>query len=232
MSIRLASLILPVYNQADHIGKALLEYLGVLGGLDFPCELIPVINGRRHDRSLEICQDLAEKYPEVRPLCIEAGGWGRAVRIGLAAARGDLLCYTNSARTSGTDLLQMLHYGSIHTDMIVKASRKGRESVLKQFGSLLYNLECRMLFDLACWDVNGTPKVFSRDHHARLLGLRSDDDLIDLEFHAICRIEGYPLLEVPIVSTSRRAGKSTTNLKSALRMYVGALGLRREIGRL
>jgi hypothetical protein len=85
-----------------------------------------------------------------------------------------------------------------------------------------------MLFDLPYWDVNGTPKVFHRDL-SKLTELRRDDDLIDLEFNAICRAQGYPVLEVPIFSTTRRSGRSTTGIKSAWRMYAGAYRLRREL---
>ena len=226
MTPALASVIVPVYNQADHIETALNEFRDALQRLDFPCELIPVVNGQRRDRSLEICRQMAALDPLIRPLSVEQAGWGRSVRAGLAAARGELICYTNSARTSGKDLLLMLLYGSVHPDTIVKANRKIRESPLRRAGSLLYNLECRMLFDLPYWDINGTPKVFSREHHAALLGLECNDDLIDLEFNAICRARSYPVIEVPVFSTSRRSGKSTTNWQSALRMYTGAWRLR------
>jgi glycosyltransferase involved in cell wall biosynthesis len=221
---------LPVYNQADHIEGILEEYVEALSHLDFPVEIIPVVNGVRKDQSLEICRKLEERIPAIRTLCIDAGGWGRAVRAGLKHAQGDLLCYTNSARTTPRDLQLLLLYGSIHTDSVIKASRKIRESWRRRLGSLIYNLECRMLFDLPYWDVNGTPKVFHRNL-VRLMDLRHDDDLIDLEFNAICRAEGYPMIEIPIFSSTRRSGRSTTGLKAAYRMYVGALQLRREFSR-
>jgi glycosyltransferase involved in cell wall biosynthesis len=229
MSVQLASIVLPVYNQADHIEGVLQEFVAVLSRLDFAYELLPVVNGPRRDRSLEICQHLEQQLPVIRTLCIDAGGWGRAVRAGLGMARGDLLCFANSARTTAKDLLLLLLYGSIHSDSVIKASRKIRESRSRRLGSLLYNLECRALFDLPYWDINGTPKVFGR-HLSRLLDLTRDDDLIDLEFHVICRKEGYPMLEVPIFSKSRRSGKSTTGFGAAYRMYTGALELRRSLG--
>lgn len=228
MSVQLASVVLPVYNQADHIEEILEEYVRTLEALHFPFELLPVINGRRKDRSLEICRNLESRFPMIRTLCIESGGWGVAVRSGLREARGDLLCYTNSARTTGKDLLLLLIYGSVHKDSVIKASRKIRESWKRRLGSLIYNLECRALFDLPYWDVNGTPKVFSREL-SPLLNLTRNDDLIDLEFNAICRAEGYPMLEIPIFSSRRHSGRSTTSLKSAYRMYAGALELRRQL---
>jgi hypothetical protein len=42
----------------------------------------------------------------------------------------------------------------------------------------------------------------------------------------VCRQEDYPVLEVPLLATTRLGGRSTTNLRSALRMYRGAAALR------
>lgn len=228
MTTRLASVVLPVHNQADHIGAVLEEYVATLSRLDFAYELLPVVNGPRRDESLQICRQLETRFPVVRTLCIDEGGWGRAVRAGLAAARGDLLCYTNSARTTGKDLLLVLIYASIHPEAVVKANRRIRESWRRRLGSLLYNLECRALYDLPYWDINGTPKAFHRSLSS-LLALTRDDDLIDLEFNVICRRHEYPVIEAPIFSTSRHSGGSTTTWRSALRLYRGAFALRHRM---
>jgi glycosyltransferase involved in cell wall biosynthesis len=230
VTYKLASLVLPVYNQADHIETVVLEYIGAFERLDFPVEILPVVNGPRRDRSLEICHSLEKKHSCIRTLCIDEEGWGRAVRHGLVHARGDLICYTNSARTTARELVLMLLYASVHDDCVVKANRKIRANWMRRLGSLLYNLECRMLFDLAYWDINGTPKVFPRAF-TPLTNLQQNGDLIDLEFNAICRRENYQTIEVPIFSTSRRSGRSTTNWLSAYRMFTGALQLKRLLNR-
>jgi hypothetical protein len=152
------------------------------------------------------------------------------VRCGIAESRGDLLCYTNSARTTGEDLRLLLRVGLAMPDMVVKANRKIRSGKRRRAGSLLYNLEARALFDLPVWDINGTPKVFPRAFDA-LLGLTRNDDLIDLEFLAVCKQRGYRVIEVPIYSSRRHGGASTTKLRSAARLYLGALGVRRQLGR-
>jgi len=230
MSYKLASVVLPVYNQAEHIETVLREYLTACQRLDFPVEILPVINGPRRDQSLEVCQALEQQHPSIRTQCIDQGGWGRAVRHGLSQAGGDLICYTNSARTTAKDLVLMLLYGSVHNDCVVKANRKIRESWRRRLGSLLYNLECRYLFDLAYWDINGTPKVFPRSF-TPLMNLQENGDLIDLEFNAICRRLEYQVLEVPIFSKTRHSGRSTTNWRSAYRMYRGAFELKDRLKR-
>jgi glycosyltransferase involved in cell wall biosynthesis len=223
----LISVVLPIHDQADHIRAVVEEYEAALSRIPNPHEILIVPNGCR-DASLQVSSELSKVFPAVRVVASERGGWGRAVKIGLQQARGDLLCYTNSARTSGKDLTLLLLYAVAYPGTVVKANRKIRESWPRRLGSLLYNLECRSLYDLSYWDINGTPKVFPRDF-VRLLTLTRDDDLLDLEFNAICRREGYPLLEVPIFSARRHGGSSTTNLRSALRMYWGAYRLRHDL---
>lgn len=224
----LISIVLPVHNQADHIGEIIYQYEAALLKLQNPYELILVVNNCR-DQSLAVCQALAQESKTIRVIHSQEGGWGLAVNLGLQQAQGDILCYTNSARTSPENLVLVLLYAVVYSHAVVKANRKIRDSWVRRLGSLLYNLECRALFDLAYWDINGTPKVFHR-HFDQLLALTCNNDLIDAEFNIICRREEYPVLEVPIFSFRRHGGKSTTNYRSALRMYWGLYGLWRTMG--
>ncbi|MEM8805934.1 MAG: glycosyltransferase [Cyanobacteria bacterium P01_G01_bin.38] len=226
MSPDLISIILPVYNQADHISQVVREYETALEKIPHPHELLLVVNGCR-DRSLEVCQALAQQYKPLQVVHSQAGGWGLAVQLGLAKAQGNLLCYTNSARTSPQDLVLSLLYASVYPTVVIKANRKIRDSWWRRLGSLIYNLECRALFDLPTWDINGTPKVFPRQFE-KLLTLNQTHDLIDAEFAVLCRHEGYPMLEVPILSTRRHGGHSTTRIGSALKLYWGAYQLWRN----
>ena len=220
MTNPVVSVVLPVHNQADHIRGIVEDHLRGLQRVQYPVEVILVPNGCR-DETQAVCEALVVAHPEVRVVESSPGGWGRAVRTGLAAARGELLCYTNSARTTPEELTLLILYATVHPGTVVKANRKIRERWTRRLGSLLYNLECRALFDLSSWDVNGTPKVFPRSC-GELLHLRRNDDLIDAEFNWICRRNGYPMLEVPIFSHRRHGGTSTTSLRSAFRMYWGA----------
>lgn len=222
----LVSIILPVCNQADHIEAIINEYVNALQKVQSQKEIILVTNGCR-DNSADVCKQLAQKYPFVRLVESSEGGWGLAVRLGLKEAKGDLICYTNSARTSPEHLILHILYAIAFPSVVVKANRKIRDNWRRRLGSLIYNLECRAFFDLPTWDINGTPKVFPRSFE-KLLLLSCDDDLIDAEFNWICRREGYPVIEVPVLTTKRHGGKSTTNYGSAVKMYWGAYQLWRE----
>lgn len=220
------SVVLPVYNQGDHIESLVRGYVEILEAAELGCELVLVPNACRDD-SADVCRSLAAWDQRIRVIELAQGGWGRAVRAGLARSEGESLCYTNSARTTPEMLAQALQFAAAHPDAVVKAQRKIRDNLRRQAGSLLYNLECRLLFGLATWDINGTPKVFPR-RYEQLLALRRDDDLIDAEFVIACRTFGYPIVELPVSLTVRHGGRSTTRLKSAWRMYRGAFDMSRE----
>ena len=222
-----ASIVLPVYNQGDHIREIVADYSALLARLQHPIEFVLVPNNCRYN-SVEVCNQLATEDERVVVHVEERGGWGLAVKAGLAQARGELLCYTNSARTTPQMLVLMLSYAEAYPEVALKASRRVRDSLARRAGSVLYNFECRALFDLPTWDINGTPKVFPRSFD-RLLALEREDDLIDLEWNVVCQRSGYPMVEVPILETPRHGGASTTNYRSALRMYKGALEMKRAL---
>jgi glycosyltransferase involved in cell wall biosynthesis len=222
---RLLSIVLPVYNQGDHIAPIVESYVRAFEKVQTPREFILVVNACR-DNSLEICEELARRFPEVRVLHSDTGGWGHAVRLGLAAAQGDLLCYTNSARTAPQDLILLSLYAIANPDSVIKAHRRSRENLTRRIGSLLWNMCCRLWFDLPGWDINATPKVFTRTLY-ETIQLSEQGDLIDLEFNVKCRDAGKIILEVPIYAALRHGGASTTNWGTAFGLFRGAWRARR-----
>jgi dolichol-phosphate mannosyltransferase len=226
-----ASLILPIHNQADHITLVVQGFLADFAKLDRRCELVLVPNGCR-DASPEICAELAAQFPDsVQMVELRRGGWGRAINAGLEIARGEIVGYTNSARTTPETATLMLAYAIAYPNTVLKANRRVRESLRRKLGSIVYNYECRRLFDLATWDVDGTPKLFPRSFR-HLFDLQSEGELYDLELLRACRYAGYPIVEIPIFATERFGGRSTTTYRSAARMLWGAYRLHDQPERL
>ncbi|MFC1462371.1 glycosyltransferase family 2 protein [Verrucomicrobiota bacterium] len=221
------SVTLPVYCQAGHIAGVVNGYVQLLDekGLDY--ELILVVNGPLEDGSLDVCNHLAEANERVRTIHEKHAGWGSAVRTGLRESRGELVCYTNSARTAASDLAAVMRHSLAFSDCVIKATRKSRAGFTRRLGSLLYNLQCRTFFDLPYWDINGTPKLFPRKF-SELFKLTEDGDLVDLEFCALCRQELYPIVEWPTLLSHRHSGATTTNLKTALNLYIGAFRMKQR----
>jgi len=221
------SIILPVYKQESHIEVIYKNYINTLNEYNLTYEIIFVVNGPK-DGSYAKCRSLANLNSNIKAYEIEESGWGRAVKFGISMAESDLIAYTNSARTSVNDLITTIKFASVDNKTVVKANRIIRENLLRRLGSVIYNFENRYFFNTAIWDVNGTPKVFPREI-LKSIDIKSDDDLIDAELMAVCRQRNITTIEVPIYFTDRISGKSTTNIKSALKMYLGLIKLKRTL---
>lgn len=220
------SVIVPIYNEAARVPVLASSYCQALDTLGESWELIFVVNGCR-DNSHAVALQEAARDGRIRVLELVQGGWGRAVKLGLEHARGTYMCYTNSARTEIPDLLLALRYALVNQDVVVKASRIVRDSWLRKIGSSLYNFEYRLLFRVPVWDVNGTPKVLPRRVLEQLPPVASlaDGDIIDAQLVARCFRAQVRILEMPVLCTRRYGGKSTTNWRSAWKMYTGLVRL-------
>ena len=177
-------------NQAQHLASVVGKHIQTLAEIKRAFEIILLPNGCT-DNSDAIWLEIQDRNTNVSVVSIPTGGWGLAVREGLKEAKGDIICYTNLARTIPQDLCLMVLYGLTNRKSVIKANRKIRENWMRRLGSLVYNIQCRHIYDLSYWDINGTSKVFLRCYE-RLLQLTRNDDLIDLEFHIICRQKQYP----------------------------------------
>jgi hypothetical protein len=213
--VSLISVILPAAGHGAELEAAVGEYAAELEGSKVPCELIVVADAA----TAPACERLVAAHPAVRCARRQEASWGAAVRAGLADAEGDLLAFVNLGRTRAGTLLEMLDLALAHPDVVLRANRRTRDTVLQRLGSLLFNLEARAVLGLLTWDVNGTPKVFPRRFSA-LLALQRDDELLDAEFAMVCQRENYPTLEVPINADPRGGEPLTPDLRSALRMYL------------
>jgi len=221
------SVILPCRDQADHIAEVLKAYGPPLDGLGRAYELVVVPNACK-DNTCAVVRQLAQSNPRIRVVINPKGGWGLSVLTGLAAARGEVLCYTNSARTDPASIPDLLALYEKSAYCLAKVRRAKRGVVLRELGSWLYNLEAWLLYGIKTRDVNGTPKMMPRALYERL-DLFSPGDLLDLELLAKVTRVGTPIVELPVAGFKRHGGKSSTNLKSAWDMYLGALRLHKAL---
>ena len=88
MSTKVLSIIIPMYNMENYIGKCLQSLL------DIPTECLEsidiiVVNDGSKDQSLRIATSYQKKYPEViRVIDKENGNYGSCINAGLAKALG------------------------------------------------------------------------------------------------------------------------------------------------
>jgi glycosyltransferase involved in cell wall biosynthesis len=84
------SIVIPVYNEQGILHSAVVDLRERLSPLGWDYEIILAENGSR-DRTVEIAKALHIKYPEVRYLSVGEPNYGKALREGIRAARGELV---------------------------------------------------------------------------------------------------------------------------------------------
>lgn len=223
MTIVEISIILPVGDESrDILAEVVKAYAERLDTSAHSWEILLVPSTRAQmseSQEAELTQ-----VPKVR-VCPPTKGWGAAVTAGLRASSGELLCYTNWQRTSASALAEMLDLALRNPDVVLRANRRTRDTRVDRMGSLLYNLECRLLLQVPAWDINGTPKIFPRVF-ADLLDLEQAGGLLDAEFALACERADYPVIEIPIEASLHDGLSGAFGFWDALRMYVGVLKLR------
>ena len=113
------SVIVPVYNVADYL-KNCVESLLSQNCDDW--EIILVDDGSTDGKSPALCDDYAEKHPElVRVIHQANGGLGAARNTGIETAKGEYLLFVDSDDTLTPDTLEQLSawVEESHADMYV-----------------------------------------------------------------------------------------------------------------
>lgn len=92
MSAPTVSIIIPVYNEEAILEGSIEELIGKLADLDLSYEILIAENGSK-DRTIELAEGLAARYPQVETFSASEANYGRALREGILRARGEfILC--------------------------------------------------------------------------------------------------------------------------------------------
>ncbi len=229
MSAREISIVLPVRELDEALPGVLERYADALAAAEVDWELVLVPMREGGERASQQCAQLAARAERIGVADL-ASGWGGAVSAGLRASTRELLCFTNWQRTPPRALREMVELALRNPQLVLRANRRTRDTRVQRLGSLLFNLECRLLLQIPVWDVNGTPKIFPRAF-GELLALSRTDDLLDAEFAFVCEQFGYPVLEVPIDAESVSERSRPLSLAAALKLYFGVPSLRAKRSR-
>jgi len=102
------SIVMPCYNEADHIGDAIESLLG----LDWPKGMLEVIvvDDKSSDNSVEVIRKYAEKYENVRLIVnkVNSGGAAEPTNIGVKAAKYDYIAVADGDSTPNKDALMKM----------------------------------------------------------------------------------------------------------------------------
>ncbi len=160
------SIVIPVYNEEAILHAAIVDLRERLLPFAWSYEIIIAENGSR-DRTVEIAKELTAKYPEVRTLSAGEPNYGKALRLGILDARGELvlceeidLCDTDFHRRA-VDLLDAREADMVIGSKLIGGAEDERP-FLRHAASIVYTGLLRQLLGFRGTDTHGL-KAFRRD---------------------------------------------------------------------
>jgi glycosyltransferase involved in cell wall biosynthesis len=204
------TLVLPAYNEEECIGEAIAQSCEYLDRGFLQWQLVVVDDGST-DRTGDIVRAAAQADPRVQ--CVTHSpnrGYGAAIASGFAAARCELVAYTDSdlqfdVRELGHVVQTMLEQ---RADAVFGYRVYRYDTVLRCLLSWTYNRLVRVLFGVRVRDVDCAFKVFRRPV-TEALQLRSTDFFVDTEMVARTARLGLRSIEIGVRHYPRLAGRTT-----------------------
>ncbi len=209
------TLFFPMYNEKETVARMTNKALGVLETLVTDYEVI-IVDDASHDGSEQIADELARQHPRVRVVHHPQNlGYGAALRTGLQSATKELVFYTDCDEPVDLhEIERALALIGPDADLVLGYRIKRYDTLRRFIYSKVYNLLCRLLFDIRARDVNFSFKLLKREilEHVRL---SAGSVFIDGELLAEAVRCGYEIVEIPVEYFPRRSGKSSFDSLSA-----------------
>jgi len=202
------TIVIPVYNEEGILHSAVVDLRERLAPLGWRYEIILAENGSR-DRTVTIAQELSAKYPEVSHLSAGEPNYGKALRMGIRKARGELvlcdeidLCDTDFHRRAVT-LLESGQYDMVIGSKLIAGAEDERPWA-RHAASLVYTGLLRTLLGFRGTDTHGL-KAFRR---AALLphvdACLVEKDVFASEFVIRAYRAGVRIQEIPVRVMEKR----------------------------
>ena len=202
----------PAHNEEANLGPLVEEAMAALPALADEWEIVIVDDGSR-DATPRLADELAAAHPGlVRAVHHPRNlGYGAALRSGLAAARHDLVAFTDGDRQFRVADLGRLTARLAEPDGpdVVAGYRIRRaDPLVRTVYARLYRLANRVFFGLRVRDVDCACKLFRRD---ALAGLRVESGGAFFSAELLIKLEaaGRRVVEVGVPHHPRTAGSPT-----------------------
>lgn len=202
----------PAHNEEANLESLVEEALATLPALAETFEIIAVNDGSG-DRTREIADDLAARFPDVvRAVHHPTNhGYGAALRSGFAAARYELIAFTDGDRqfkVADIGRLTARLAEADKPDVVVGFRIKRADPLVRTVYARCYRLANRVFFGLRATDVDCAAKLFRREALVDI-HVESGGAFFSAELLIKLRAVGRTVVEVGVPHYARTAGSAT-----------------------
>jgi len=222
------SIVVPVFNEADFIPRALPALIDVMQTVGEPYQVLIVENGST-DGTAAAAREASEGFP-VSVISLDEADYGAAMRHGFLVAEGDWVVNFDIDYFSAGFLLQVLEIGDV--DLVIGSKRdpgsEDRRPMIRRIATFVFNLLLSTILDSKVTDTHGM-KAFRLSLVAEIAPLVvSRKDLFDTELVVRAERAGYRIKEVPVVVEEMREARSSL-VKRVPRTLRGLWEIRRTL---
>lgn len=202
------SVVVPAHNESVNLKLLAPQIDTTLSTLNEEYEIIVVDNASTDDTQ-ETLAILKRRFPSVKSIFEPKKGFGNAILAGLAHARGEVIGYIHADnQMEAMDIVRIYRKLKQENLDLCKATRMDRhDGLMRWVISKVYNLLFRLLFHVRLRDINGSPKLFTRQFF-QAADISSRDWFIDPEIIIKARRRSARMGEVEIHTKSREHGSS------------------------
>lgn len=216
------SLTMPCYNEEACLRNTARGLIQAFANRRIPFELVLVDNGSK-DRTGQIIDELiAEGLPVVKVSVPVNQGYGNGIIEGLKRCSAPFigyLCADGQVSAEDTVRIYLLVKGTDGRVMVKVRRRFRQDGLLRKITSIVYNGFMLLMFGrLQVIDINGSPKIFSRDAFRRMR-LESKDWFLDPEIMIKAKHMGLTPLELNVRGLHRQGGKSNVRFSTILEFF-------------
>jgi glycosyltransferase involved in cell wall biosynthesis len=203
------SIVVPVYNEATFIPRALPALIEEIEDLAETYRILIVENGST-DGSAEAAREAGAGFP-VTVLSLPAPDYGAAMRHGFLEADGEWVVNFDIDYFSARFLRHVLQIQDV--DLVIGSKRapesEDRRPMMRRMATTVFNLLLSTVLDSRVSDTHGM-KAFRRGLIEQIApAVVSRQDLFDTELVVRAERAGYRIREVPVVVEEMRVARSS-----------------------
>jgi len=214
------TVLLPCFNEADRLPRALRAFLDHLPADPRDVEVLIVDDGSE-DATGEAAVAIAGRDPRVQVMRRATNrGKGSAVRLGMLAARGERIVFTDGDGSYGPEQVDQIVRALDDAPVAIGVRKVGAagEPLARRLASRAFNATTRAILSLPYDDTQCGLKGFRRDAAAAVFArTRVDGFAFDAEALLLAERLGLRVAEVP-VAAEVRDGSKVRLAADALRM--------------
>jgi glycosyltransferase involved in cell wall biosynthesis len=203
------SVFFPAYYDENNIDKVVHKAVEVLEELQLKDYEITVIEDGSPDKTGEVADKLAAKYPKVRVIHHEKNkGYGATLWEGFTTARFEYVFYTDGDNQFDLEELKKFVALIPYSDIVIGYRKKKQYSPYRKLTSFVYNVLLRLVFDIDYIDIDCAFKIIKTDLFKKIT-VKTKDAFIDAEIMIKANTLGYTSTEIGVKHLPRVDGVST-----------------------